>query len=54
MGTEDPKVIYLAPECCKDGEMGRMWSEDGANDCECSPPCKPVKYIRADLQPVTS
>lgn len=49
MPDDDPKVIYLAPLCTKDGDMGRMWSEDGANDCECEPECKPTRYIRADL-----
>ena len=50
---EHPKVIYLAPLCTRSDVMGVMWSEDGANDCECSPPCKPTRYVRADLQPLT-
>lgn len=41
----DPKVIWLAPECCGDE---RTWCEDNAwpDGCEdCGTP--PVKYIRA-------
>jgi hypothetical protein len=44
---EDPKVIYLAPACEKDSDLGRMWSEDGAQQCECGvePPHKAPRYI---------
>jgi hypothetical protein len=49
MSNPDPEVIYLTPPCSKDADFGRMWSEDGASDCECDPPCKPTKYVRADL-----
>jgi len=45
----NPETIYLQPACEADPDTGRMWCEDDSPvDCECVPPCKWTKYIRAD------
>ena len=49
--SDDPEVIFLAPECIEAPNEGRTWAEDCPwDDCDCSKehPHKPIKYIRAD------
>lgn len=51
---DDPKKIWLAPECYSGDWEGRNWCEDNVWDeeCECEgKPHKAVLYIRADLIP---
>ena len=46
--SDDPKEIFLQPECCADPAYGRTWCEDDAPvDCEDGVPW--TKYVRADV-----
>ena len=33
----DPKVIYLAPECCASPDEGRLWCSDDVWPCDDCP-----------------
>ncbi len=55
--SEDPKVIYLAPQCQVDAGEGRQWCQDdvwsGDGGCCADPKCKhkPTKYMLMELKP---
>ena len=49
--TQEPKAIYLQPDCCAPlSYEGRQWCEDAVwEECDCDEPKPIVRYIRADL-----
>lgn len=47
---EDPRHIFLEPECCADPSVGRCWAahnEWPLDDCDVQ--AEATKYVRADL-----
>lgn len=48
----NPERIYLAPACCTDPDLGRMWAKNSApwpcTDCPCPDRAKPTEYHRID------
>jgi len=51
--TDNPKRIYLQPECCADPEMGRLWCED-PNPVDCSDGVDWAEYTLTDRSPAGS
>jgi hypothetical protein len=51
MADDNPKMIYLAPQCCADPNEGRLWCQDDVWECECGveAPHRGIKYVRADV-----
>ena len=45
----DPKIIYLEPECCADEYLGRIWCEDDEPE-ECEDGVKWSKYVLVERE----